>query len=412
MMKIRKVLLLTVLMLSFLLSGCNYEAIVESAVRELAHQLTDPTDVVEPLIGFAETEVEEVDQLQKLTPEELENYTSRYSEYNSYTYFAHLNDSEKLLYRVYEYAMDQALPYFWIDDRLLLEMEHSTFQVLEFLSLDSAVVEQNICQSQAGYTVTHTLFNVETGSESYRCLFVENFSRENLKRKDEAIDQAKSYLEKMEHRETASQREIAEYIYDYLGTYVTYETDIEGEEYLYTALCENRTNCDGYTNAFALMCALSDIPCIEINSDTPEGESGHTWNMVFLEEKWVHVDATGAVDDVSSECENCRDERIYFGFPDALLEERVLYSDLLPSCPEGLTPVLHIPSGEVEDFNQKVKTAFKENDRKAAVILVDHGDLEEQISEDLATDLKCDLYYIYYETIDGKTVYYLFNDGE
>ena len=102
MMKIRKVLLLTGLMLSLLLSGCNYEAIVESAVRELAHQLTDPTDVVEPLIGFAETEVEEVDQLQKLTPEELENYTSRYSEYNSYTYFAHLNDSEKLLYRAYE----------------------------------------------------------------------------------------------------------------------------------------------------------------------------------------------------------------------------------------------------------------------------------------------------------------------
>ena len=220
-MKIRKVLLLTGLMLSLLLSGCNYEAIVESAVRELAHQLTDPTDVVEPLIGFAETEVEEVDQLQKLTPEELENYTSRYSEYNSYTYFAHLNDSEKLLYRAYEYAMDQALPYFWIDDRLLLEMEHSTFQVLEFLSLDSAVVEQNICQSQAGYTVTHTLFNVETGSESYRCLFVENFSRENLKRKDEAIDQAKSYLEKMEHRETASQREIAEYIYDYIDESVS-----------------------------------------------------------------------------------------------------------------------------------------------------------------------------------------------
>ena len=207
-----------------------------------------------------------------------------------------------------------------------------------------------------------------------------------------------------------SDREKSEYFFDYLGENVVYETDIPGEEYLYTGLCEKRTNCDGYANAFALLCHMADIPCIEINSDTPDDEEGHTWNAVYLEDKWVHVDATGAVDDVTSESENCREERVYFGFPDALLDERIEYADLVPSCLEGLTPMLQIASGEIENFTDKVKEAFDENDGRLAVILVDEGDLEDQITEDLATELDCDLYYIYYETAEGKTVYYLFND--
>jgi hypothetical protein len=271
-------------------------------------------------------------------------------------------------------------------------------------------VEQNVSVASREYTVTHTVLNVETASEAYTAIYVENFSRERLQRKEEAIRQAKDDLSKLQNRETLSHREVAEYIYDHLGTNVTYETDIEGEEYLYTALCEGRTNCDGYTNAFALMCALCDIPCIEINSDTPDGEEGHTWNAVYLEDQWVHVDATGAEQDVNAECESRKEERIYFGFPDALLEDRVQYADLIPACPEGLTPVVHIPSGDVENFQEKVEAAFEENDNKVAVFLVDEGDLEKQITQELVNELGFAVYYLHYQTADGKTVYYLFNN--
>lgn len=403
----KRVMLTVMLILSLLLTGCDYEAIIDEVVHEVANQLTDPEDVVEPFIGFSETDAEKTDQLLQLEPEEVRDYESRYSMYNSYTYFAHLNDSEKLLYRAYEYALDEALPYFWVDDRLLQDMERTEFEVLEMLALDSAVVEQNVSIANRGYTVTHTVLNVETASESYTTIYVENFSRERLKHKEEAIRKAKDELSKMT---AITAREQAEYIYDFLGTNVTYETDIEGEEYLYTAICEGRTNCDGYTNAFALMCALSDIPCIEINSDTPEGEEGHTWNAVYLEDRWVHVDATGAEQDVNAECENRKEERIYFGLPDALLEDPVQYADMIPACPEGLTPVVHIPSGAVENFEEKVEAAFEENDNKVAVFLVDEGDLEKQITQELVNELGFAVYYLHYETAEGKTVYYLFNN--
>lgn len=400
---------LLMFLLIFLFSGCNYRQIIDDTVNGLAHSMTDPAEVVEPFIGFSDTEVDDPDLLRKLEPSELENYTSRYCNYNSYVYFMHLNEAEKLLYHAYEYALDEALPYFWVDDRLLEDMERSCFEVLSFLALDSAMVEQNISFTYGGYTVTHTMLDVETAKESYTTVCVSNFSRERLERKEEAIGKARGILAEMTQAEITEPRAKAEYFFDYLGQNVVYETDIPGEEYLYTALCQGKTNCDGYTNAFALLCRMSDIPCIELNSENPKDEEGHTWNAVFLEDRWVHVEATGAKDDVTSDCPNRRLERIYFGFPDELLEHRVENADLLPACPEGLTPVLHISSGEVEDFTEQVKQAFRENDRRVAVILVDEGDLQNQITADLATELNCNLKYSYYETVEGKNVYYLFN---
>lgn len=396
------------LILCVLLGGCDLAAIEEAARQELAHMLTDPAEAVEPFFGFSEKDVEKISLLERLEPAQLENYVSEYSSYNTYTYFGSLNDTEQRLYHAYEYALDHGYPYIWMDERLIENMERTGFEVLQFLALDSAMVEQNIGQSTQEYTITHSLLNVETSKEAYTVVFIEHFASERLQHKQEAIAKACQIVDRMPHELT--QREKAEYFYDYLGENVVYEGEIPAEEYLYSALCQGKTNCDGYANAFSVLCALAEIPCVEINSDTPPEEEGHTWNAVYLEDQWVHVDATGAADDVKSECENRRLCRVYFGFSDALLEDTVKYDALLPECPQGLMPVLHIPSGEVEDFNGKVKKAFRENDNKLAVILVDEGDLEEQITEELATKLDCDLYYTYYETAEGKMVYYLFND--
>jgi hypothetical protein len=409
----KKTMLIFSLILCLLLTGCDYEAIIDEVVHEVANQLTEPEDVVEPFIGFAETEPETTDQLRQLTPQELLNYTPRYGIYNTYTYFRHLSESEKLIYRAYEYALDEGLPYCWIDDRLLQETERSLFQILEFFSLDSAVVEQNITYDQNGHTVTHTILDVQTAEENYTAIFLEDFTKKRLKNKDNAILQAKIMLSRLQSIDLYPDREVAEHIYKQLGGCTGYKDDVENEEYLYAGLCEGWTNCDGFANAFALMCILQDIPCIEVNSDTPPDETGHTWNLVCLDGKWVHVDGTGSTDDIWSECDN-RSEKgwIYFGFPDVLAQERVLHSDLLPNCPEGLHRIVHITSGQMQNFNLTVKRAFEENDNKWAIILVDQGNLEEQITEELATELGFGLHYIHYETAEGKTVYYLYNNEQ
>lgn len=401
----RKFVLL-ILALSLLLSGCEYRTVIEKILDEAAILTTAPTTkpIVEPFIGFSDTEVEDVSLLRQLEPETLQHYVSQYRKYNPYIYFEYLNDTERLLYHAYEYAMDEGMPYFWVDERLLEGLERSDFQVLEFLALDSALVEQNIAYQRKLYTV-----HGDPG-ETYVAYFVEDFTRERLLNKKQSIMQGWRHLLWMEDWETAPKRKVAEHIYEFLGTYVTYEDKVENGEFLYSALYQYRTNCDGYANAFALMCALADIPCIEINSDTPENEVGHTWNMVFLDNKWVYVDATGAAEDINSNCETRQKEWVSFGFPDELLKERVAYADLLPRCPEGLKPILHIPNGNIDGFERKVQQAFWENYEQYAIILVDTGDLKGQLTDDLATKLQCDLHIIHYKNAEGKLVYYLFNN--
>ena len=57
-----------------------------------------------------------------------------------------------------------------------------------------------------------------------------------------------------------------------------------------------------------------------------------------------------------------------------------------------------------------MEAAFEENDNKVAVFLVDEGDLEKQITQELVNELGFAVYYLHYETAEGKTVYYLFNN--
>ena len=415
-MKSGRLLLSAGLALSVLLSGCQMESVMEEildyAENNPTTKATEPNKLIqpeEPFIGFSKTEVESTAEMDPVKPEVLENYVARYSAYNTYTYYEHLNQPEKLLYHAYEYALDEAQSCFWIEDQLLEGMEREPAQILEFFSLDSAMVGQNYEHRQGEATMTVMEGDVETVAKTYLVVVVDNFESEELQRKEEAIEKAKQIIAEMPPLET--QREMAEYFYDYLGKNITYETNIEGREYLYTALCEQRTNCDGYTNAFALLCSMVQIPCIEIISDTPKGEIGHTWNAICLDGQWVHVDCTVSKGDVTSECKNCREERPYFGFSDELLVYHYLHGEIVPESPEGLSPVLNISSGKTKNFIDKVKEEFKSNDRKFAIILVDEGDLEKQINDDLIRSLNMSLYYIHYETADGKMVYYMFNNG-
>lgn len=409
-MKLKKMLLPLLFVLLLLLNGCDYEAIMGSVVNEPTVQTTQPEIVLEPFVGFSETDVVDVEQWRQLKRSDLQNYTSQYSQFNSYTYFSHLNDAERLLYHIYEYALDEALPYFWIDERLLQGMVWPEFEVLEFFSLDSAMMEQNFSFRKRIDTVTNTQPNVRSDGETYICIYVENFSQDKLKHKKRAMQEARVIYSLIAVNKSATDLEKAEFFYDYLGSCAEYKSEIEGEEYLYNGLVIGQTNCDGFANGFAMLCGFAGIPCIEVNSDTPVGEVGHTWNMVYLEGRWVHVDATGAFDDYFTECEYRSEERVYFGFPDALLEERVLYADMLPTCPEGLTPILHLSSEQVEYFNYRVRAAFEGNDNKWVVVLLDRGELDDQTIQDLIMELKFGLYYVYYQTTEGKMVYYLFNN--
>ena len=82
--------------------------------------------------------------------------------------------------------------------------------------------------------------------------------------------------------------EKVEYLNDYLCTLLTYS---KGKTAGVTRTFaqhsgELQAACGSYARAFKFLCGAADIPCFTISTDN------HTWNMVYADGQWLHVDVS------------------------------------------------------------------------------------------------------------------------
>ena len=90
-----------------------------------------------------------------------------------------------------------------------------------------------------------------------------------------------------------SQWQIALSLHDYIVTHCEYDytfyTDRANAKYYgYDCLVNNKAVCEGYTWAYLDLLKRVGIPSVRVFSQSMD----HTWNMVQLDGKWYHVDAT------------------------------------------------------------------------------------------------------------------------
>ena len=85
-------------------------------------------------------------------------------------------------------------------------------------------------------------------------------------------------------------------VHDYLCD-TAYYPDLSSSDYVdnahdaYGALVEGRTVCQGYSEAFKLICDIYKIPCVCISGTSNGG--GHMWNAVQMDDgKWYFLDIT------------------------------------------------------------------------------------------------------------------------
>lgn len=88
--------------------------------------------------------------------------------------------------------------------------------------------------------------------------------------------------------EGMTDREKVEYLNDYLCTLLTYK---KGKTAGVTRTFaqhsgELQAACGSFARAFKFLCAAADIPCFTIST------SNHTWNMVYVDSQWLHVDVS------------------------------------------------------------------------------------------------------------------------
>jgi hypothetical protein len=83
-------------------------------------------------------------------------------------------------------------------------------------------------------------------------------------------------------------------IHDFVTSSTTYMSDTEGALFCYSAygaLVDGKAVCEGYAEAFKLLCDREGLPCLTV---VGTGNGGaHKWNMVQMEDgEWYTLDAT------------------------------------------------------------------------------------------------------------------------
>ena len=91
-----------------------------------------------------------------------------------------------------------------------------------------------------------------------------------------------------EAAELDTDSEKVEYLNDYLCTLLAYKKGkTAGMTRTFTQHSgELQAACGSYARAFKFLCAAAGIPCFTIST------SNHTWNMVYADGQWLHVDVS------------------------------------------------------------------------------------------------------------------------
>lgn len=353
-----------------------------------------------PYVGFAATNAELKAANFAQQPETFfDSYVSAYAHCGATVYYDTLTPAEQKIYRIFQYAMDNALPCIILDDRLTAGLTCDVEDILYFYSLDSGVVEQNLAIEMATFAYTDGDGNRIFSAQK---LYISDFTAEKKQKKDAAITKARQILAELPQDATAMEK--AGWIYDYLGRNTVYAAGSNAvADHLYDALCGGATNCDGFANAYSLMCNLSGLTCAEKIYVPEDGSVGHTWNIQCLDGVWYNTDATGSVEMAEGAPVPTR-----FCFSDRLREYTWSYSERLPACSQEGKPF----DAELEAGQETAQLlAVLQAADAGYVRVLSPAELDSDILQEVANSLGCGIGTRYHVTATGLYIYTVEKNG-
>lgn len=203
---------------------------------------------------------------------------------------------------------------------------------------------------------------------------------------DNAVQKAFTYVP-----EKADDLEIEVFINDYLVNHCKYNEKANMCHTSYGALVNNEAVCDGYSQAFQLLCIKMGIECsvTEGTSDfNGESNAGHMWNCVKLDNNWYNTDVTwNDIDSAQFFCEryfylNLTDKEITENhkfspmYDKAKLDGSTTFNIFLPECKTDKLKYINIYCVTIKDINddgQMIASLIKaaNNGEKSCTFVID-----------------------------------------
>lgn len=417
-MKYIKIIFL-ILFFSILLTGCGPLISHLTFIEELA--LEGEIAVAESIanIGFTEGEVTENSENVVMIATDFTNYESEYNVYSSSLHYDCLNENEKLIYHALEYAMENSYSSVMVERNMVKDIKDLE-KVLNYLSLDSPLLEQNLFYELGTVTTYHdieldSIFPHKAKLDGYY-ITVKNFEKQWWDKKLEAIEEAKKRVAALPADLTKTEKAEQLFIQLCSGTeYVLSKrlNDTQVMPNLYDALISGKTQCDGFSNALSLLYNMAGITCSEKIYHATEEELGHTWNFFEIDGKWYNADATNP--SLIPTDRTYMHAGMNFGFSDILQSKKHVFSANYPEGTEQLfMPVDgHFSSIEDEAFVDTAYDAYYAHQGQWTLILLDTYNeeaVDKQLKQ-LATKMRQTIYYLTFDCMDNRTALLIYEEG-
>lgn len=216
----------------------------------------------------------------KVSKEEVLAYESPYKDMTTSYFKDQLSEEEKTLYQAYIYAYEHGYSkiYFYSDD--------------EKLGDKFELVMQSLCSENPFFDWNYNFQNRYDPIKKCYVILVEGLEAKDFKLKLEAYNKAKELIKEIPS--DASEYDKVEWIYNYVVNNISYVDDLEAylansPSYVYDGLIKGATQCSGFADTITMMCNLAGIETLTIPGET---DQGHAWNLIKLDNKYYHSDAT------------------------------------------------------------------------------------------------------------------------
>lgn len=335
-------------------------------------------------VGFDNSEEFDEWAMKAVKSSVLTNYKGKYSSCSTYKMYSTLKtDIERLIFHSFEYAFDNSYSFIFFDKDLVgdgIDIE----KIFDCFMLDSPVTEQNNNCSVSGtagnymhvtYTYKDGGVEILTSSDGY-LFWVDNFRTLNHDHYTEAYEKACRIVANMPGG--LSKMEKAKYLYKYLCSHTVYDhTDSARSDELYNALVRGRCVCDGFSNAFSLLCNLAGIPCFEKMYSPEPPDVGHTWDCFCIDGVWYNADPTR--DENLDESNPFEAAICGFGFSDKFQSHTPLYTDIIPQCTAdtAFAGIKYVAKTDTENVLDAVIRSWLDKNKTIGFVLTDSMSDEE-----------------------------------